>query len=133
MIPKTILVVDDDLDYQNAVKIILENANFKCIQAYSLKEGLEKIANTHMDLIILDVMMEDISAGFRFARELRNSDSKHENVVLPVLMVSNIHSITGINLKDLIKKYSLPVKKFLEKPIEPDELIDNVIKLINNN
>lgn len=128
---KTILIVDDDPDFQNAVKIILCNADFKCIQAYSMKEGMEAISVSKPDLVILDVMMEDISAGFRFAREIKNREKQSGSSTIPILMVTNIREITGINLKDQINAHLLPVDNFLDKPVEPDVLIEYVYKLIN--
>jgi len=127
---KTILIVDDDPDFQNAVKTILGNADFKCIQAYSMKEGLDTISVTKPDLVILDVMMEDISAGFRFARELRNQEKQNGSSTIPILMVTNIRNITGINLKNQMNAQLLLVDNFLEKPVEPETLIENVKKMI---
>jgi len=127
---KTILIVDDDPDFQNAVKTILGNADFKCIQAYSMKEGLDTISVTKPDLVILDVMMEDISAGFRFARELRNQEKQNGSSTIPILMVTNIRNITGINFKNQMNAQLLLVDNFLEKPVEPETLIENVKKMI---
>jgi len=129
---KIVLVVDDDIDYQNAVKNILENANLRCIQAYSMKEGLDKVIKLIPDLIILDVMLEDISGGFRFIKDLREFEKHNNDLEIPILMITNIQNITDINLEDQINIHALKIKDFLDKPVEPKTLLENVTKFVNH-
>jgi len=131
IMPKTILIIDDDKDFQNAIRTILIKANFNCIQAYSFKQGLAAVSTSKPDLIILDVMMEDISAGFRFMRQFRNQEKQEKKATIPILIVSNFQNITGIILNDQMKTHLRLVDKFIEKPIEPEVLLENINKLIN--
>ncbi|MEJ2626971.1 MAG: response regulator [bacterium] len=104
---------------------------FSCIQAYSFKQGLRAVSTSKPDLIILDVMMEDISAGFRFMRQFRNQEKQEKKASIPILMVSNFLNITGIIMNDQMKTYLRLVDKFIEKPVEPEVLLENINKLIH--
>jgi acetate kinase len=123
---KKILTIDDDPDFQSALKTILEKADYEVLQANSMRQGIEMLSNTRPDLILLDVMMEDISAGFRFAKELKNAEREREQRHVPILMVTSVQKVTSLNFEDRVGTDSLPVDGFLEKPIEPQVLIERI-------
>ena len=54
---KKIIIIDDDVDLVEAMRITLENAGFEVIDAQDGKKGVEKIKKESPDLVILDVMM----------------------------------------------------------------------------
>jgi len=88
---KKILVVDDDLDIQNALATLLEKRDFEVITASNKKEGLEKARSEHPDLAILDVMMEAKYDGFELAKTI--SEERQLNY-LPVVMLTSIEILT---------------------------------------
>ena len=57
MATKKILIIDDDIDLVEAMRLTLESAGFEVIDAQDGKKGIEKIASGSPDLVILDVMM----------------------------------------------------------------------------
>lgn len=61
---KTILIVDDDIDYLFQLKIQVEKFGFKVIVAESQKEAENLLASVKPDLAILDLMMENDDSGF---------------------------------------------------------------------
>ena len=67
---KKILLVDDDPDLVNAVRMILESKNYEVAAAYGGNEGLEKARSEKPDLIVLDVMMPD-KDGYAVCKELK--------------------------------------------------------------
>lgn len=122
-----ILVVDDDVDICTAVRMSLESAGHKVIEASSGQEGIKKIKSEHPDLIILDVMMETRTEGFQLALKLRSPDPSSEFADyrdIPILMLTSIHSTTPLRFEPEIDY--LPVELFVDKPIEPDDLIKKV-------
>ena len=128
---KKILTIDDDPDFQAAITVILENADYECIQALSMKKGLDLASRIKPDLIILDVMMEDISAGFRFAKILRDKETERGDGHIPILMVSSVQKIMELNLQQRTGTPLLPVDEFMDKPVDPKVLLDKVRALIS--
>ena len=80
-----ILIIDDDRDLVNSIRIILESANYQIRAAHSGAEGYEKIQEKKPDLIILDVMMASDTEGFDLAYKLNRNDDYNQ---IPILMVS---------------------------------------------
>ena len=60
-VKRKILYIEDNQDTANAVKIILGNVGFDVDLALTGDEGLKKIAQSHYDLILLDIMLPDMS------------------------------------------------------------------------
>lgn len=127
---KKILTIDDDPDIRAALKAILESANYRCFQAATMREGLKMISDVKPDLILLDVMMEDISAGFRLARELREAEKAPKARRTPIVMVTGVENVTSLKFRDRVGTDSLPVDGFLEKPVEPEILLKKVREVL---
>jgi len=122
-----ILVVDDDPDIITAVRMTLEGVGHHVIEAYSGEEGFEKLKSESPDMLILDVMMETHTEGFQMALMLHNPDPTSEYAQfrdLPILMLTAIHSTTPLRFEPDID--DLPVELFVDKPIDPDDLIGKV-------
>jgi CheY-like chemotaxis protein len=122
-----ILIVDDDPDTVLAVKLSLESAGHQVMEASSGVEGLQKIKEGRPDLIILDVMMETKTEGFQVALKVRSPDPTSEFAEfkgIPILMLTAIHSTTPLRFEPDIDY--LPVELFIDKPIDPDDLIQKV-------
>lgn len=122
-----ILVIDDDPDTVLAVRMCLEEAGHKVLEARSGKEGLALLKRDRPDLIILDVMMETHTEGFQLALKLRSSDPTSEFAAysdIPILMLTAIHSTTPLRFEPDIDY--LPVELFVDKPIDPEDLIGKV-------
>ena len=127
-----ILVVDDDPDIALATRLFLENAGYEVIEARNSADALQLIRNESVDLIVLDVMMDSPTEGFQMSLTLRSPDPQSEYkqyASIPIIMLTSIHSTTPVRFEP--DSDYLPVDLFLEKPINPDELIPAVKKLIN--
>ena len=66
----TILYVDDDDDYLDAVEQILNSAGYDMVRASTAEEGLEAFRASDPDVILVDLMMEEVDAGTALVREL---------------------------------------------------------------
>lgn len=125
MANKKILIVDDDIDLVEAMRLTLESAGFEVIDAQDGKKGLEKISSDSPDLVILDVMMGTQDEGFHVAYQIRNNQDTSE---IPLIMLSAVGQETGFKFNKEKDEDFLPVNEFLEKPIDPDTLIELVKK-----
>jgi DNA-binding response OmpR family regulator len=121
-----ILVIEDNVDMAEAVRMPLEANDYEVVHALTGEEGLKKIKEVEPDLIILDVMMETTTAGFQVSLQLRSPKPDSEYAAYkdtPILMLTAIHDTTS-------DEAYLPVDDFVEKPIEPDVLLEKVAALI---
>jgi CheY-like chemotaxis protein len=127
-----ILIIDDDPDIVTAVRLTLESAGHQIVAADSGKDGLKKIKAEHPELIILDVMMETHTEGFQLALKLHSPDPASDLKQFkdtPILMLTAIHSTTPMRYEPDIDY--LPVELFVDKPIDPDDLIKKVSWILN--
>ncbi|MEE9118783.1 MAG: response regulator [Calditrichia bacterium] len=122
---KKILIIDDDIDLVEAMRLTLENAGFDVIDAQDGQKGLEKIEKEKPDLVLLDVMMETQDEGFHIAYQIRNNE---ETADLPIIMLTAVGAETGFSFDKEKDEDFLPVDEFIEKPVNPDTLIECVQK-----
>lgn len=66
----TILIVDDEKEMRELLRLYLEPEGFTCVEADDGEAGLAMLANAHIDLIILDIMMPKLD-GYRFCMHVR--------------------------------------------------------------
>jgi len=121
-----ILLIDDDKDYQAAVRAILENSGYEVVSAYSKEEGKSKLASEDPDLVILDIMMETTTAGFHFLYETRGEQEKR----VPVLAVSAIADTHGFTFSLTTDEDYFPADGYMRKPVKADELLEQVETLL---
>ncbi|MBN2041790.1 MAG: response regulator [Spirochaetes bacterium] len=127
---KKILIVDDDPDIITYTTTVLEENDYKPVIAKNGEEGMNLIKSENPDLIILDVLMPKQS-GIKIYRELKTADS-YKNI--PVIIQSGIAKRTFLRSQEALTEFggeNVPEPDaYLEKPVEPDELIDSIKKLI---
>ena len=123
-----ILIIDDDPDIVEAMKVVLESKSYRVSSAKNGEEGLKKAKLEKPNLIILDVMMEAVDKGFEVARVLKN-DKNYEHI--PILMLTAIKERTGLDFKNEAGDEAwLPVDDYLDKPLKPNELLEKVELLL---
>ena len=128
-----ILVIDDDRDIQEALKMTLEANHYAVYTAASGTEGLKQVKAVNPDLIILDVMMDTTTEGFQVSYQLRNPDPKSEYAKyskIPILMLTAIAEKTHMKFSKQTDGDFLPVDDFVAKPIRPQALLEKVKKMI---
>jgi CheY-like chemotaxis protein len=92
-----ILIIDDDPDLTQVMRLTLEGRGYQVYSAASGTEGLEKVKEIHPDLIILDVMMDYTTEGFQVSPKLRNpaEDSEYQPYRdIPILILTALHTTT---------------------------------------
>lgn len=121
-----ILLIDDDPDVIAINTAILKKNDFEVIAAYNGKEGLDKAKTEKPDLIVLDVMMTDRTEGFYIARELRSQEATKAT---PLILLTSIHEVeTAFRFGP--DDTWLPIDVFLDKPVTPERLLEEVRRLL---
>jgi CheY-like chemotaxis protein len=129
--PAKILIIEDNPDMALALRMPLEAHDYQTFLAASGEEGLKKVKEIKPDLIILDVMMETTTAGFQVSLQLRSPDPRSEFAAyrdVPILMLTAIHTTTSLRFGP--DEAYLPVDDFVDKPIDPDVLVEKVKRLL---
>ncbi|MCK4889712.1 MAG: response regulator [Candidatus Aminicenantes bacterium] len=122
-----ILVVDDDVDVLDSRKIVLEHNNYEVLTATNIQVADEILNKEKIDLIILDVMMENDSDGFNFAQQVK-ADEKFKKI--PIILATAVNQRTKFKFDIEQDGVFMPVEKFMEKPIDPDDLIVTIRGLL---
>lgn len=111
---KVILVVDDDKDIRNMIKIYLQNDNYSVVLAKDGREALKILEKTKVDLVVLDIMMPGMD-GMETCMKIR------ENHRMPIIFLS----AKGEDM-DKIMGLSAGGDDYLTKPFNPMELTARV-------
>jgi len=120
---KTVFLVDDDIDLVEQNSMILKDRGYNVETAYTGQAALKKLDAIKPDILVLDVMMEHRTAGFVLARELGKKYPE-----LPVIIVSgDPEKVNWLGESDSSWDQ---VVKFLDKPVKPDVLADEIQKVL---
>ena len=118
MSKKNILLVDDDPDFVDAVKVLVEAGGYICDVAYDGKEALEKVAENKPDLIILDVMMP-VMNGHETCNALKTNPETEDIPVILLTAVASRVSTSKYTHKDMLESEA---EDYIPKPVEPEVL-----------
>lgn len=125
---KRLLILDDDPDFVEAIKAILESGDYDVDAAYNPKEGLEALKTKAYDLLLLDIMMGRGAEGVMVARKMRRDPRLSQ---IPVLIITGIREqIAFLFPGQAVHPHFLPVDELVEKPVEPQFLLDKVSALL---
>ncbi len=123
-----ILIVDDDPDICEAMRIVLEAAGYEVATAGNGEEAMASIRGARPGVIILDVMMNQLREGFFVSRQLKK-DPKYKGI--PILMLTAVKAKTGLDFKPAAGDEDwLPVEDYLDKPVKPQVLLERVAALL---
>ncbi|NLX14301.1 MAG: response regulator [Phycisphaerales bacterium] len=109
-----VLYVDDDQDFLDSMRVILESNHYVMVEANSAEQGLKVYKESRPDLIIVDLMMEEVDAGTHFVKELQALGNK-----APIYMLSSV----GDSMSMSTDYSQLGLNGVLQKPINPDALL----------
>jgi CheY-like chemotaxis protein len=120
-----ILVVDDDPDFVEAMRLTLEPNGYTVVSAASGDEGLAKVRAESPDLVILDVIMASVLDGLQMSRRMQENP---EHKRIPILMVTSIANTDYAALFPTDEYIS--IDGFLSKPVAPAVLLERVAALL---
>jgi CheY-like chemotaxis protein len=120
-----ILIVDDDPDFVEPTRSVLEKANHQVISAASGPEGLKRVKADKPDLVLLDVIMDTALEGLSVSQMMYESPELRH---VPIIMVTSIASseYAGMFPTD---EY-VHVEAFLSKPISSAELLRQINRVL---
>jgi two-component system, OmpR family, alkaline phosphatase synthesis response regulator PhoP len=124
---KKILIIDDDKDYGEALKIVLNNNGYNVNHVLNVRDGFTAIEEDKPALLILDVMMDKHTDGFDLCYKLKH-DEKYEKI--PIMMVTAVTDKTGFKFSPETDGEYLQADDYVAKPVSSSELLLRVKKLI---
>ena len=120
-----ILIVDDDPDFVNATRIILEKNNHQVITASSGDTGFRRAREEKPDLLILDVIMDTVLDGLSVSQRMHDDAELNK---IPIIMVT---SIANTDYAELFPTDEyIHINAFISKPITSEGLIRQVNKIL---
>jgi CheY-like chemotaxis protein len=124
-----ILLVDDDLDFLEINRLLLEAEGYRVVCHAEAEDAFRALAADPPDLVITDLMMGRLDSGFSLARRLK-ADPRF--AAIPVLIISGIARERGYDFSpnrsgDLA---AMPADAWLEKPADPPRLLETVRTLL---
>jgi len=123
-----ILLVDDDKDFVEATKMVLESKPYEVVVAYNGDEGLAKARKEKPDLIILDIIMP-VKDGFSAAEQLKKDPALKK---IPVIMLTSFSEKGGETSLSVSQGLALEADDYVDKPVAPQELLRRVERLLKN-
>jgi len=122
-----ILLIDDDPDFVEATKAVLESRPYEVIAALGGEEGLKKAREEKPDLVLLDIIMPDID-GFQVCQQLKKDPQLSQ---IPVIMITSFSEKYMETSLGVSQGLNLEAEDFVDKPVAPAELLIRVEKWLN--
>lgn len=119
-----ILLIDDDVDFVEATKTILESKRYEVLVAHDGDTGLKKAREVKPNLILLDIIMP-VADGFTAAEKLKKDPQLTK---IPVLMLTGYAAKRGGTSIPVSRGYALETEDYIEKPVRPEELLARIEK-----
>ncbi len=117
-----IMVVDDEPDVVDLVRLVLESDGFDVVTAYSGKEALEKIDKDLPDLVLLDIMMPGMDGWEVYSRIRANPKTKDVPVAMLTAKSQSIDKMIGLHV--------VKVDDYITKPFGRSELLERVKRIL---
>ena len=118
---KRILVVDDEVQLVEMVKMRLEASGYEILSAYNGQEGLDKARLEKPDLIILDLMLPKLD-GYKVCRMLK-FDDKYKSI--PIILFT-----ARVQNSDKEMGTQVGADAYITKPFEPQVLLSKIKELL---
>jgi two-component system response regulator VicR len=117
-----IMVVDDEPDVVDLVKLVLESDGFDVVTAYSGKEALDKIVQQMPDLVLLDIMMPQMDGWEVYSRIKAHPKTKDIPVAMLTAKSQSIDKMIGLHV--------VKVDDYITKPFGRSELLERVKRIL---
>ena len=133
--PPKILVVDDDPEFLDSTRVMLEGNSYRVAVAPGEDEALAEMEAEPPDLLILDVMMSKLSSGFQLMWELK-ADKRYK--AIPILIVTGVDKEVCLDFarhanstyRALDDQRYLPVDGYMVKPVTTSDLLGAVQRIL---
>ncbi len=127
--PRLILIVDDDYDFLEINRHILEKAGYRVTTAVSPSQAMERIAAEAPDLVITDLMMSEVDSGFSLSRRLRDDP---RTAAVPIIMSTSVTTALGLDFtpRSAADLASMKIDAYFDKPLDGAALVAKVRELL---
>ena len=124
-----IMLVDDDLDFLEMNRHVLEARGYTVLCFSDPEKALERMAQDKPHLVITDLMMNTLDSGFSFSRQMKE-DSRFRNI--PVVIVTAISSRRALDFmpRTLGELAAMHAEAYFDKPVAPEMLLAKVEELL---
>ncbi len=122
-----VLVVDDDPDFVEVTRAILERAGYQVVSAGTGDEGMRLADEEHPDLIILDVIMKTVLDGLDMSQRMAEHPEHRDTPILMVTSIANSDYAALFPTDEYVH-----IDDFVSKPIAPDDLLRRVSRLLDS-
>ena len=133
-----VLIIDDDVDFVEFEKILLEKNGYEVITAFDGQEGYRKALEENPDIILLDVVMTTEDEGLQIAHRIKSQ------VPIPIVILTSLKRNTGKRGDEIQRnefppdgipgnefpRDELPIEEYIEKPIKPEKLISTIQRIL---
>lgn len=121
---QTVLIIDDDVDFRESMRSLLEGHGYKVIEADSGAKGLQLVVEHKPDLIFLDVMMENDTEGYSVSFSLRNREEYAPYRNIPIFMISSIEESPDERFALSDEAELIRPDRYLTKPLDIPRLLE---------
>jgi two-component system alkaline phosphatase synthesis response regulator PhoP len=124
-----ILLVDDDVDFVEMNRRILEARGYCVEGAYNTQEALARMPAFRPHLVITDLMMQTLDAGFSLARRVKEDPQLHN---VRVIIVTSVTSSMGLDFRPRTAEdlAAMHADAYFDKPVAPQLLLAKVQELL---
>jgi two-component system alkaline phosphatase synthesis response regulator PhoP len=129
---KKVLIVDDDPEFVETCEIILRAHGYETLSANNGEEAFKILNNEIPDIILLDIMMKTKGEGLWVSEKLKADENFCGIPILMITAVNQDADMSRFHIDPSIDREYLPVEGFLQKPIEPDELVQEIERVIGD-
>ncbi len=127
---KEVLIVDDDPDFVETIEIVLQGNGYETRTANDGEEALKKVKEKAPDIILLDIMMKTKGDGIWVSEKIRSEEDLKEIPIIMITAVNQDAEMAKFHFEQESDMEYMPVNVFMEKPIEIEELLEEINKLI---
>jgi CheY-like chemotaxis protein len=125
-----ILIVDDDYDFLEITRLILERAGYRVATAAEPRQALVRMQEEKPDLVITDLMMTSLDSGFLFARTIKE-DPRYADI--PVVIATSVSSALGLDFGPRTDedRAQMHVDAYFGKPLDTARLLATIGELLS--
>ncbi len=126
-VKRTVLVVDDDIDLLTQLRMQFETIGYTVLTAESEREAEKVLETAKPDVAVLDLMMENMDAGFSLSYHIKKKDAS-----IPVIIVTGVTRETGLefDITSTEERSWVKADAILDKPIRFEQLLREIERLI---
>jgi CheY-like chemotaxis protein len=124
-----ILIVDDDYDFLELNRLVLERAGYRVATAAEPRQALLLMEKEKPDLVITDLMMTTLDSGFLFARAIKE-DARYAHI--PVIIATSVSSALGLDFRPRTDedRANMYVDAYFDKPLDRARLLATIAELL---